>query len=151
MESNRNFKSEVSTWNPATQITGTLRAPTPPLRLKPQQIKNQSPYYWNWNLFNLFRVQNVTYTETKTEYVTTKVQDPHTVVSFYIKGCRPSKPPFNLPECTKLEQVQQEEKSLLVLAPLKFVSSVDEMITPTKSAFNSENATELNQTTLENN
>ncbi|EEB19186.1 hypothetical protein Phum_PHUM561020 [Pediculus humanus corporis] len=106
---------------PVTQPSETFsKLPTPPLKTTPPKIKTHHSPYWNWNLFNPFYTRNVTYTETKTKYVTTKVEDPQTVVSFHIKGCRPSLLPFNLPECPRPEQtVKEQEKSIVIMAPFQ--------------------------------
>lgn len=46
-----------------------------------------------------FGLEDVTVTKTAIHSVTAKYYDPNTVVTFNVRGCHPSKLPFNLPLC----------------------------------------------------
>jgi len=85
-------------------------------------------------MFN-FGPKEVYITKTIKEMSTTKYLDPNTVVTFSVKGCRPSRLPFDLPECDGTRHdmphhMESTEKGVIVMAPIQFVPSV---ITPNKT------------------
>lgn len=132
-----NFSKSRSeqTWKPIMQPSD----PIPPPRTPPLPMKQQKPAVapssggWDWDIFNLDPKTTVTATET--DYVTSTYHDPNTVVTFSVKGCQPSKLPFDLPECRKPEVVQQApipESNIFVMAPIQFVPNLDHIISPAK-------------------
>ena len=108
---------------------------TPPLPQKVQQpAVDSSSGGWNWDIFNLSPTSTM-YT-TVTQFMTQKYYDPNTVVTFSVKGCRPSRLPFDMPECKISESVEQDpipETNVIVMAPVQFVPSLDQVMSPAKT------------------
>lgn len=123
-------------WKPIMQPSDPIPpSRTPPLPMKePSEPAVDSSGGWDWDIFNL-SPKDVTVTKTVREVFTTKYYDPNTVVTFSVKGCRPSRLPFDLPECKLAETVNEPipERNVIVMAPVQFVPSLDHMISPMKS------------------
>lgn len=83
------------------------------------------PPSWGWNFFN-FGPREVYVTQTLVEVQTSQYMDPNTVVTFSVKGCRPSRLPFDLPECEPVRAeppppaVKSPESGIVVMAPVHF-------------------------------
>lgn len=82
--------------------------------------------------------------------------DPNTVVTFSVKGCRPSRLPFDLPECQPPRQQHQQmtptpedhrEKGIIVMAPIQFVPPMNPIRTsePVKEEVKEEAATKKDE------
>lgn len=114
-------------WKP---VAVPVNKPTPPLTVKSsgEPAANPQPT-WDWDIFNL-GPKEVTVTKTIEQIFTTKVYDPNTVVTFSVRGCRPSRLPFDLLECQEPEPVAPTatqslpERSVIVMAPVQFVHTL---------------------------
>ncbi|KAI5730755.1 hypothetical protein M8J76_017023 [Diaphorina citri] len=59
-------------------------------------VEPQKKRPWDgWFSFN----DDVTVTQTIVHHMTKKIEDPNTVVKFSVKGCEPTRLPFDLPQC----------------------------------------------------
>lgn len=64
------------------------------------QILNKTPLEPSNDGGNWFWGGVTTVTQITVSDVTMKVQDPNTVITFSVKGCKPTKLPFDLPFCS---------------------------------------------------
>lgn len=51
---------------------------------------------------------DVTLTQTIVHHVTKRVEDPNMVVKFSVKGCEPTRLPFDLPKCNETAEVARQ-------------------------------------------